>query len=152
MSHPITEYSTSFAEFELKVEGGKIESWRICLLNVQATFKLQFLLGNQVKFAMGDKGIDPDLMWGLAQKLLKYSTVNGIEVTEAHFEEHFARRVEILDRVVVEALKQNLPGFTKQLTALLVQWTTKLSQSAIKTSDSMTSKSATGEKDSPSSQ
>lgn len=151
-----TEYSKHTAEFTIEVPGENgaesvKETYSITLLNVQAVFKLQFILGNQIKFAMGDKGVDPELMWGLAQKLLKFSTVNGYELTEAKFEEHFHNRIEILDKVVLEALKRNLPGFTKQLTALAVQWMTKLSKSAKDASASEILKSATQPKDNQSS-
>lgn len=148
-----SEYSGNTASFELPgKEEGKKDKYVITLLNVQATFKLQFLLGNQIKFAMGDKGIDPDLMWTLATKLLKYGEVNGFEINEEKIEEHFQGRVEMLDRVVVEALKRNLPGFTKQLTGLFVQWITKTSALASVPSDLMTSKPATDQNDKQSSQ
>lgn len=149
-----TEYSSNTATFELpgRAEGDPKDRYTITLLNTQATFKLQFLLGNQVKFAMGDKGIDPDLMWGLALKLLKYAEVNGFELTEDKFDEHFFGRVEILDRVVVEALKANLPGFTKQLTALFAQWIHKASTLVNEKSGSTTSQPATETNASQSSQ
>jgi len=147
-----TEYSKNTGNFELpgRVEG-QTDKYVITLLNVQATFKLQFMLGNQIKFAMSDKGIDPDLMWNLATKLLKFGEVNGYELSESTIEEHFQGRVEMLDRAVVEALKLNLPGFTKQLTGLLVKWITKASASASELSDLTTSKQVTGQSEKQSS-
>lgn len=148
-----SEYSNQTGEFKLPGrEPGKMDTYTITLLNVQATFKLQFLLGNQIKFAMGDKGIDPDLMWSLAVKLLKYADVNGFELSEADFEEHFQGRVEILDRVVVEALKLNLPGFTKQLSGMFAQWIRKASELVNSELPSETSNQATAETDNQSSQ
>lgn len=133
----MSEYSTERGDFKIDND-----QYSISLLNTQASFKLQFFLGNQVKFALGDKGIDPEVMWSLAEKLLKFATVNGYELD---LEKHFFGKVEVLDRAVLEALKLNLPGFTKQLNVLLAQGIAKLSGLASERFSSGTSKSASAE-------
>lgn len=139
----MSEHSSNTANFE--VDGDK---YVIMLLSTQAAFKMQFFLGNQIKSAMGEKGIDPELMWSLAEKLLKFAEVNNHPLD---IEKHFFGKVEVLDRVVIESLKANLPGFTKQLSALAAQWIKKVSASASDTSGLTTSESATATSEQPSS-
>lgn len=142
MSIPVkSEYSGQSGSFE--VDG---HSYTVQLLNVEHTFKLQFILSNQLAGLASGKGlnIDPDTMWNLAVKLLKFAEVDGAPLD---MQEHFACRVDSLDMVVVEALKANAPDFFKRMsgtivTALQGQFgsVTKASQSA--TSSPVTATSA----------
>lgn len=111
MSQP-NEYSGQTAQFKV----GEC-TYEINVLSVQAAFKLQFVLGNQLKGLSGSGigQIDPDTMWSLAVKLLKHSEVDGFPLD---MEKHFAARIDELDLVVVEAIKANCPGFFKKLGGL----------------------------------
>ena len=111
MSQP-NDYSGHTAQFKV----GDC-SYEINVLSVQAAFKLQFVLGNQLKGLSGNGigQIDPDTMWSLAVKLLKHSEVDGFPLD---MEKHFAARIDELDLVVVEAIKANCPGFFKKLGGL----------------------------------
>jgi hypothetical protein len=103
------EYSGQTADFKV----GEC-NYQINLLSVQSAFKMQFVLGNQLKglYGQGVGQIDPDTMWTLASKMLKHSEVDGYPLD---MEKHFAARIDELDMVFFEALKANCPGFFKKL-------------------------------------
>jgi hypothetical protein len=107
-----SDYSGQTAQFKV----GEC-TYEINVLSVQAAFKLQFVLGNQLKGLSGSGigQIDPDTMWNLAVKLLKHAEVDGFPLD---MEKHFAARIDELDLVVVEAIKANCPGFFKKLGGL----------------------------------
>ena len=104
-----SDYSGQTAQFKV----GEC-TYEINVLSVQAAFKLQFVLGNQLKGLSGNGigQIDPDTMWDLAVKLLKHAEVDGFPLD---MEKHFAARIDELDLVIVEALKANCPGFFSRL-------------------------------------
>lgn len=107
-----TDYSGQTADFKV----GEC-SYQINLLSVQTAFKMQFILGNQLKglYGQGVGQIDPDTMWTLASKMLKHAEVDGYPLD---MEKHFAARIDELDMVFFEALKANCPGFFKKLGGL----------------------------------
>jgi hypothetical protein len=110
--NPASDYSGQTADFKV----GEC-TYQINLLSVQTAFKMQFVLGNQLKglYGQGVGQIDPDTMWTLASKMLKHSEVDGFPLD---MEKHFAARIDELDLVVVEAIKANCPGFFKKLGGL----------------------------------
>ena len=138
-----SEYSGQPADFTV----GKC-NYSVSLLSVQAAFKLQFVLGNQLKGLSGNGvgQIDPDTMWRLAEKLLKFAEVDG---SPLDIEKHFATRIDELDLVIVEVIKANCPGFFKKLggmkglllAALEKQFGSAKSPSESETSDQATAKS-----------
>ena len=110
-----SEHSAHTAEFKVGTD-----TYQIQLLTTQAAFKLQFVLTNQLGGLATGSGInlDPDLMWSLAEKLLKFAEVNGYPLD---IEKHFAGKVEELDLVVFEALKANMPGLVKKLSGTITK-------------------------------
>ena len=99
-------YSAETAEFE--IDGVE---YSVQLLVVDETFKMQFVLGNHAR-SIVTKGIDPELMLNLAKKLLSCATVDGVDIKL----EDFARKPLLLDKVVLGALKANMPDFFETLT------------------------------------
>ena len=106
-----SDYSGETAEFE--VEGHR---YRVSLLNVEQCFKLQVIIGNQLGGLAAGKGIslDPDLLWSVAKKLLTFAEVDGHPLD---INKHFSRRIDVLNFVIVEALKANAPDFFTKLGA-----------------------------------
>jgi hypothetical protein len=104
-----SDYSGESAEFE--VDGHR---YKVSLLNVEQCFKLQVILGNQLGGLASGKGIclDPELLWNLAKKLLTFAEVDGVPLD---INKHFARKVDSLNLVIVEALKANAPDFFSRL-------------------------------------
>ena len=135
-----SDYSGQTAQFKV----GEC-TYEVNVLSVQAAFKLQFVLGNQLKGLSGNGigQIDPDTMWNLAVKLLKHAEVDGFPLD---MEKHFAARIDELDLVLVEAIKANCPGFFKKLGGLKDSFLDALSTqfgSAKSKSESATSAPAT---------
>ena len=136
-----TTHSNQSAEF--KVGDHK---YSILLLNVREAFKLQVHLGNQVKglFGEGRGTADPDVLWDMAEKMLKFAEVDGKEL---NMEEHFVGKLGQLDLVVIECLKANAPDFFAQFSGLLAnalktQFGSASEQSASATSNQATQASA----------
>lgn len=108
-----SEYSSKTASFTVGDD-----TYEICLLSVEAAFKLQVTLGNQLKglYGQGSVGaVSPDVMWSVTEKLLKHAEVNGAPLNMA---DHFVARLDTLDVVFFEAIKANVPGFFQKLGGL----------------------------------
>ena len=105
------EYSGEFAEFE--VDGHR---YKVALLNVEQCFKLQVVLGNQLGGLAAGKGVnlDPDMLWSITRKLLSFAEVDGYPLD---INKHFARKIDSLNLVIVEALRANAPDFFSRLGA-----------------------------------
>ena len=110
-----SEHSAHTAEFKVGDD-----TYQIQLLTTQAAFKLQFVLSNQLSGLATGSGVnlDPDVMWSLAEKMLKFAEVNGYPLD---IEEHFAGKVEQLDHVLIECLKANMPGLVKKLSGTVMR-------------------------------
>lgn len=108
-----SDYSSKTASFKVGED-----NYEICLLSVEAAFKLQITLGNQLKglYGQGSVGaVSPDVMWSVTEKLLKHAEVNGAPLNMA---DHFVGKLDTLDLVFFEAIKANVPGFFQKLSGL----------------------------------
>lgn len=137
MSKPNSTHSNQDAEFTVGEH-----KYKVMLLNVREAFKLQVHLGNQVKglFGEGKGEADPDVLWDMAEKMLKFSEVDGYPLD---MEEHFVGRLGQLDLVVIECLKANAPDFFAQFSGLLASALKGQFGSASIVSESTTSSPAT---------